>query len=115
MAGVDNSAILLKSDFQFKGALTENFVLQQLKGQLDIGPRYYSTKTGEIDFLLQVGQDIVPVEVKGGEDRHAATFKKYVAEYHPRAAVRFSQRGYLKNGEMTNMPLYLAGKVVELL
>lgn len=115
MAGVDNGAILLKSDFQFKGALTENFVLQQLKGQFGVQPRYYSNRYGEIDFLLQNGQEIIPVEVKGGEEKSAPTFKRYIAEREPETAVRFSEMGYLKNGKITNVPLYLASAVKKLL
>ena len=108
MAGIDNGAILLKSDYQFKGPLTENFVLQQLKSQFDVAPRYYSTRYGEIDFLLQNGQEIIPVEVKGGEDKSAPTFKKYITEKAPDTAIRFSEMGYMKNGAITNLPLYLA-------
>lgn len=91
MAGVDNSAILLKSTYQFKGPLTENYVLQQLRGQFDVMPRYFSSRNGEIDFVLQYGMDIIPVETKGGEDKSAPTFKKYVADNHPQYAVRFSK------------------------
>ena len=69
MAGIDNSAILLKSTYQFKGQLTENYVLQQLRGQFDVMPRYFSSRNGEIDFVLQYGMDIIPVETKGGEDK----------------------------------------------
>lgn len=108
MAGIDNGAILLKSNYQFKGPLTENFVLQQLKPQFDVAPRYYSTRYGEIDFLLQSGQEVIPVEVKGGADKSAPTFKKYIAEKSPDTAVRFSEMGYMKNGAITNLPLYLA-------
>ncbi len=64
MAGIDNSAILLKSTYQFKGQLTENYVLQQLRGQFDVMPRYFSSRNGEIDFVLQYGMDIIPVETK---------------------------------------------------
>ena len=53
MAGVNNGAILLKTDYQFKGPLTENYVLQQLKGQFEVEPRYYSDRNGEIDFVVQ--------------------------------------------------------------
>lgn len=79
MAGVDNSAILLKTDYQFKGPLTENYVLQQLQGQFEVEPRYYSDKNGEIDFVVQNKMEIIPIEVKGGEDRSANSFKTYVA------------------------------------
>lgn len=115
MAGIDNSAILLKSTYQFKGPLTENYVLQQLRGQFEVMPRYFSNRNGEIDFVLQCGMEIIPVETKGGEDKSAPTFKKYVADNHPQYAVRFSKMGYRKDGNITNIPLYLVGKTKELL
>lgn len=115
MAGVDNSAILLKSDFQFKGPLTENFVLQQLLPQFEVAPRYYATRYGEIDFLLQMGSEIFPVEVKGGNDKSAPTFKKYIKEKQPSTAIRFSEMGYVRDGMITNIPLYLSGKASALI
>ena len=115
MAGIDNSTILLKSDYQFKGPLTENYVLQQLRGQFDVEPRYYSDKNSEIDFVLQYGTEIIPVEAKGGEDKSAPSFKKYVKDNQPEYALRYSKRGYRKDGDITNLPLYLAGKTRELL
>ena len=115
MAGIDNSAILLKKDYQFKGPLTENYILQQLRGQFEVEPRYYSDKNNEIDFVLQHGTEIIPVEAKGGEDKSAPSFKRYIREKHPLYALRYSKRGYRKDGEITNLPLYLAGKTRELL
>lgn len=115
MAGIDNSAILLKADYQFKGPLTENYCLQQLRGQFEMEPRYFSDKNKEIDFALQCGTEIIPVEVKGGEDKSAPSFKKYLAERQPEHAVRFSKRNYRKDGAITNLPLYLVRKTSELL
>lgn len=115
MAGIDNSAILLKTDYQFKGPLTENYILQQLRGQFEVAPRYYSDRSGEIDFVIQYAAAVIPVEVKGSGDKSAPTFKKYVSERQPEYAVRFSKRGYRKDGYITNMPLYLARKMRELL
>ncbi len=115
MAGIDNSAIFLKADYQFKGPLTENFVLQQLRGQFDVEPRYYSDKNSEIDFVIQYGTEIIPVEAKGGEDKSAPSFKRYIADHQPEHALRFSKRGYRKDGYITNLPLYLARKTKELL
>ncbi|MBO7700469.1 MAG: AAA family ATPase [Eubacteriaceae bacterium] len=115
MAGIDNRAILLKTDYQFKGPLTENYVLQQLRGQFDVEPRYYSDKNCEIDFVLQYGTEIIPVEAKGGEDKSAPSFKKYIKENQPGHALRYSKRGYRKDGEITNLPLYLAVKTRRLL
>lgn len=115
MAGIDNSAILLKSNYQFKGPLTENYVLQQLRGQFEVEPRYCSDKNGEIDFALQYGTEIIPIEAKGGEDKSAPSFKYYIAKNKPKYAFRFSMRGYRKDGAFTNLPLYLAHKMKELL
>lgn len=115
MAGIDNSAILLKADYQFKGPLTENYVLQQLHGQFEVEPRYFANKTGELDFVLQNSTEIVPIEAKGGEDKSAPSFKRYIAEHHPEHAIRFSKRGYRQDGAIINIPLYLVGKTNELL
>ena len=115
MAGIDNSAILLKTDYQFKGPLTENYVLQQLRGQFEVEPHYFADKNNEIDFVLQYGTEIIPVEAKGGEDKSAPSFKRYIAEHQPEHALRFSKRGYRKDGHITNLPLYLARKTKELL
>ena len=115
MAGIDNSAILLKADYQFKGPLTENYVLQQLQGQFEVAPRYYGDKNGEIDFVLQHGMEIIPVEVKGGENKSAPSFMRYISDHQPEHALRLSKRGYRADGANTNLPLYLAGKIKEML
>ncbi|MDD4665882.1 MAG: DUF4143 domain-containing protein, partial [Clostridia bacterium] len=115
MAGVDNKAILLTSDFQFKGPLTENFILQQLKGSVSVEPRFYAEGSLEIDFILQRGMEIIPVEAKSGKSKSAVSFKAYIRERHPVAAIRFSEMSYRKDGEITNIPLYLAPRVNELL
>lgn len=108
MAGIDNQAIILKSNYQFKGALAENFILQQLISQYKIFPRYYATKNGEVDFVIQDGEKVIPVEVKAGESKKASSFKNYISAKEPETAIRFSEMGYLKNGKITNFPLYMA-------
>lgn len=115
MAGIDNSAILLKSDYQFKGPLTENYVLQQLRGQFDVEPRYFSDKNREIDFVIQHGTDIIPVEVKSGEDKSAPSFKRYIRDEKPPYAFRLSKRNYQEEQFFTNLPLYLVCRMKELL
>lgn len=115
MAGIDNSAILLQAAYQFKGPLTENYVLQQLRGIFDLTPRYFADKNSEIDFILQNGTEIIPVEVKSGEDKSAPSFKRYITEHQPQHAVRFSKRGYRRDGAVLNIPLYLVRKIKELL
>lgn len=115
MSGTDNKAILIKSDFQFKGALAENFVLQQLIDKFDIEPRYFSDNRGEIDFLIQNKTDIIPIEVKAGASKKAPTFKKYISEKKPDIAIRFSENGYVKDGDITNIPIYMSAKTKSLL
>lgn len=110
MAGIDNASILLKSDYQFKGALVENYVLQQIRNQLEVLPRFYSKKTGEIDFIIQNGMEVVPVEVKAGRDKSAVSFKRFILEQQPQKAVRFSEMGYAEDGGIINIPVYLASK-----
>ncbi len=115
MAGIDNRAILLKTDYQFKGPLTENYVLQQIKGLYDVEPRYFSEKNCEIDFLIQNGIDIIPVEVKAGESKSAPSFKKFVSNQSSSLAIRFSKNGYRKDGVIVNVPLYLTRKMKSLI
>lgn len=115
MAAISNEAILLKSDYQFKGALTENYVLQQIKAIYDTEPKYYApTSTNEIDFVVQDGMDIIPIEVKASESVTSASFKNYIKEYKPEKAVRLSKLGYEINDSFVNLPLYLANKMGEL-
>lgn len=115
MAAISNEAILLKADYQFKGALTENYVLQQIKAIYDTEPKYYApTSTNEIDFVVQDGMEIIPIEVKAGESVTSASFKNYIKEYKPEKAVRLSKLGYEINDSFVNLPLYLANKMGEL-
>lgn len=96
MAGVDNSAILLKTDYQFKGPLTENYVLQQLQGQFEVEPRYYSDKKGEIDFVVQNKMEIIPIEVKGGEDRSANSLRHMSQIMHLNMQIVFLNVGIVR-------------------
>ena len=103
------------------GKPTDNPVNEALNGWIkeelfiDVEPRYYSDKNSEIDFLIQYGTKIIPVEAKGGEDKSAPSFKKYIADRQPEYALRYSKRGYRNDGAITNLPLYLARKTKELL
>lgn len=67
MAGLDNQAILFEGNFQFKGILAENFVLQQILESSIGTPHFYAKKNAEIDFLIQLETNVIPVEVKAGE------------------------------------------------
>lgn len=109
MAGIPQSALVLDSDFDFKGAFVENYVLQQLASRLQEATWYYAERsTREMDFVIQQGAEVVPIEVKAGRDKKGATFKSYVKEHAPQYAIRFSTRNLRKDGGFVNIPLYLA-------
>lgn len=93
---------------EFKGALTEQYVLQQFIADLGVEAYYYSTEksSGEIDFLLQGRSSILPVEVKAEEDLRAKSLKAFCEKYHPTYAVRTSMSDYREQDWMTNIPLY---------
>jgi predicted AAA+ superfamily ATPase len=116
LAGLTNKSILLADSFPFKGQLTENYVLQQLMPILDKAPNFYAfAQEREIDFILQHGESIVPIEVKSGGTKKAVSFKSYIKKHNPEVAIRFGPREYFENGAITNIPLYFVGKIFTLL
>lgn len=98
---------------EFKGALTEQYVLQQLIAETEYIPYYYTeTKSeGEIDFLIQKESKIVPIEVKAEENLRAKSLREYAKKFQPEYAVRTSMSNYREQDWMTNIPLYLICKI----
>ncbi|MBR0495023.1 MAG: ATP-binding protein [Treponema sp.] len=114
-AQVENKQIVLDSDFQFKGALTENYCLQQFHANLENDIHYYSpAQNYEVDFLLQNEMQIIPVECKSGGNVTSASFKRYRREQQPELAIRLSQLEYKEQEDMINVPLYLADRINKL-
>jgi len=115
MAGLTNRSILLSENFYFKGQLVENYVLQQLVPIFANDPNFYAfAQDREIDFILQHGETIIPLEVKSGNTKNAVSFKSYINKHNPKTAVRYSTKEYLVNGAISNVPLYFVGKTLEL-
>lgn len=111
-AQIENKQIILDSDFQFKGALTENYCLQQFHANLENDIHYYSpAQNYEVDFLLQNEMQIIPVECKAGGNVTSASFKRYRREQKPDLAIRFSQLEYKEQEDMINVPLYLVCRI----
>lgn len=98
---------------EFKGALTEQYVLQQLVVNPENDIFYWSsdTATAEIDFLIQNEDGIVPVEVKAEENLQAKSLRQFYEKYHPERAVRMSMSDYRKQDWMENIPLYHIGEI----
>ena len=93
---------------EFKGALTEQYVLQQLISEAGIVPYYYSAQNsrGEIDFLVQGRTSVIPIEVKAEENLRAKSLRAFCDKYNPDYAVRTSMSDYREQDWMTNIPLY---------
>ena len=93
---------------EFKGALTEQYVLQQLISDTTYTAYYYGTESAnfEQDFLVQKGNCIVPIEVKAEGNLRSQSLKAYCDKFHPEEAVRFSTKKYMDQGWMKNIPLY---------
>ncbi|HEY4061932.1 MAG TPA: DUF4143 domain-containing protein [Puia sp.] len=93
---------------EFKGALTEQYVLQQLIVSKAISIYYWSPENAraEIDFLLQKEGQLIPLEVKAAENLHAKSLRVYHQRYQPAVAIRTSLSDYRKEEWMINLPLY---------
>ena len=98
---------------EFKGALTENYVMQEIMAELDYKVYYYSNdnSTFEIDFLLDGEDGQIPIEVKAEENLRAKSFKTYCEKYAPSKAIRTSMSDYREQDWMTNIPLYAIGHI----
>ncbi len=110
MAGLNQRTLLDGNDFfvEFKGALTEQYVCQQLKTIEDFGVYYYTNDRGscEVDFVVDTGDLIIPVEVKAEVNLKAKSLKTYQEKFSPRVSVRTSMTDYKKESWLINLPLY---------
>ena len=93
---------------EFKGALTEQYVLQQLVSSTPYTPYYYSGEksTYETDFLIQKNGSVIPLEVKSEENLRSKSLKAYFEKFNPPYAVRISMSNYREQDWMTNIPLW---------
>lgn len=110
MTGLRQRTLLDGDDLfvEFKGALTEQYVCQQLKTVEDLGIYYYTNDRGscEIDFVVDTGEQIVPIEVKAETNLRAKSLKTYRERFEPELSVRTSMADYKKEDWLLNLPLY---------
>ena len=108
MAGLESQTIVEGNRvfMEFKGALTEQYVFQQLIQEHKLF--YYSKPNArqEVDFLIQIGGEIYPIEVKSGENLQAKSLKQFVSENPGTHGIRFSMSDFRQESWLTNMPLY---------
>ncbi len=93
---------------EFKGSLTEQYVLQQLMAQKIAAVYYWSpgNARSEVDLLVQIAGRVIPIEVKAAENLQAKSLKVYYQKYQPELAIRMSISDYRKEQWLTNLPLY---------
>jgi predicted AAA+ superfamily ATPase len=101
---------------EFKGAIAEQFVLQELKPK-NLPICYWSNSTGkaEVDFVIQYQDKILPLEVKSGENVKAKSLGVYMEKHKPQTALRTSLSNYGRNGNLTDIPLYAIGLLKEIM
>lgn len=110
MAGLHQSTLLDGNSLfvEFKGALTKQYVCQQLKAIDNFGVYYYTNDRGscEVDFVVDTGELIIPVEVKSEVNLKAKSLKTYSEKFSPKVSVRTSMADYKKEEWLINIPLY---------
>lgn len=92
---------------EFKGALTENYVLNMLNIIYDNAPNYFTFDRNEIEFVIQNKNEIIPIEVKSGNITNNNSLTKYNEKYKPVKSIRFSLNNLKQDGKILNIPLYL--------
>lgn len=114
IADLDQIILLEKNNIliEFKGALTEQFVCQQLKIKKDLYYWTASNATAEVDFVLQSQNEIIPIEVKAEENLKSKSLKVYVEKYTPKTAIRTSMSKFRQEDWLTNVPLYGVSTIV---
>lgn len=95
---------------EFKGALTENYILQSLIPQFEVIPRYWSDNVYEVDFIIQNENDVIPVEVKAEKNTKGRSLFKFKEKYSDdvKLRVRFSFDNLTLDGDLLNIPLFMA-------
>ena len=115
MAGLRQRTLLDGNDLfaEFKGALTEQYVCQQLKTIEELNIYYYTNDRGscEIDFVVDIGERIVPVEVKAEINLRAKSLKTYQEKFTPEVSVRTSMADYKRQEWLVNLPLYAIDQI----
>lgn len=100
---------------EFKGALTENFVLNMLISKFEEKPNYYTFDRNEIDFVIQNKNEIIPVEVKSGENINNISLTKFNEINGNKISVRFSTKNLDKSGKILNIPIFMVEYIDKLI
>ena len=92
---------------EFKGAFTENYVLNMLCIIFDVVPNYFTFDRHEIDFVIQYRNNIIPIEVKANKSNNNISLTRYNEKFNNDLSIRFSMNNLKKDGKIINIPLFL--------
>ncbi|MCX6298332.1 MAG: DUF4143 domain-containing protein, partial [Bacteroidetes bacterium] len=110
MGSIDKKTLINGDELfkEFKGAMTEQYVLQQLICNDTLSVYYWASEKSkaEIDFLIQYKNEIIPIEVKAAENLKARSLKSFYEQYNPSTSIRTSLSDYRKEAWLINVPLY---------
>lgn len=109
MANLDSKIVVEGNRLfeEFKGAFTENYVLNTLNTILNALPNYFTFDRNEIDFVMQYKNNIIPIEVKANKLTNNISLTKYNEKYNNEISIRFSMNNLVKDGKVINIPLFL--------
>ena len=105
LANIDYREILSDNHSMFKGALTENYVICNLYPNFK-ELYYYTFQQFEIDFLIKINGDIIPIEVKAKTNTKSRSLNEYITKYHPKYAIRLSLKNFGFENNIKSIPLY---------
>ncbi|MDR3125000.1 MAG: DUF4143 domain-containing protein [Endomicrobium sp.] len=111
LAKLPQEVVLLNNNLfiEFKGALAENFVVQSLVNHFDVKPKYWGSHgKAEVDFILQNGVDIIPIEVKSAASAASKSLAEYDKKYSPQIRIRYSLNNFKKDENLLNIPIFFA-------
>jgi predicted AAA+ superfamily ATPase len=119
MGDIDAKSLLEGNSIfsEFKGALTEQYVLQQLNSTNEYVIYYWSAErsTSEVDFIVQLNGLVVPIEVKAEENLQAKSLKVYMEKFNPKVSIRTSMSDFRKQDWLINLPLYAINRLIQII
>lgn len=105
LSNIDYSEILLDKNEMYKGVLTENYIACEFYSKFK-ELYYYTFDKYEIDFLIKINSDIIPVEVKSGRRTNSKSLKEYIQKYNPKYSIRISSKNFGYENNIKSVPLY---------
>ena len=106
LSKINFQSIMLEEEFMYKGAITENYVAQQLAAKKYDLYYWKSKSEAEVDFVLNIENEIIPIEVKASTTTKSRSLNEYVKKYNPKYSIRISMKDFGFYNNIISVPLY---------